>query len=167
MTMTEPTRIFTVGPVDPNAGMRGELYAGLALVIPTLSFLATLGIFTADQVNAVSGFLTAAVGLLGTFGFGLAAAKTNKQVRNGTFEAAPAPEPTPVLDAFQAVDAIKTHVDQVVDHAQSKVSEGVAAIQGAASLLPGGTFVNAAMMAGPVGDLLRAVTAVNDNDARN
>lgn len=163
--MTEPTRIFTVGPADPNAGLRAKVYAGISALLGIVGLLATFKIVSADQAVSIKDFAESAMNLAGSFGLGFAAIKTNRQVHNGTFEAAPTPPSTPVLDAFQAVDAIKTHVDDVVDQAQAKVTEGVAAIQGAAALLPGGTFVTNAVMAGPVGDLLRAVSAVDGKDA--
>ena len=97
MTMTEPTKIFTLGPADPNAGTRGKIYSVLTLITPLLGFLATFGILNADQANSINGFIAAATGLLGTFGllgFGMAAKSTKKQLDNGTFEAAPEPAPT-------------------------------------------------------------------------
>lgn len=153
--MTAPIYTATAGPADPNASTRAKLYAGLAVITPLLGFLATFNIVTTEQGNAITGFITAAMGLLGVFGFGLAASKTNKQTKDGTFDQAPA---SPVLDAFQAINAIKDHVDATVADTQTKVAEGVAAIQGAASLLPGGAAISAAVMSGPVGDLIQAMT---------
>ncbi|ORA25151.1 hypothetical protein [Mycobacterium aquaticum] len=158
MTMTDQTKIYTLGPADPNAGVRAKLYAGLALITPLLSALATFGIVSTDQANAATGFVTAAVGLLSAFGFGLAAKNTNRQVKDGTFDPVPPAEPHPVTSAFDGLTQLQAGVNAAVDQAQAKVAEGVAAIQGAAALLPGGTQVTDAVMNGPVGDLLRAVT---------
>ncbi|UXE04422.1 holin [Mycobacterium phage Funsized] len=145
----------TAGPVDPNAGLRAKLYSGLALLTPLLSFAASFGIFSSDQANALTGVATAVVGALSAFGFGLAATKTNKQVANGTFDAAPT---SPVLDAFQSINAVKDHVDATVADAQAKVTQGVDAIKSAAALLPGGTAITNAVLAGPVGDLIQDLT---------
>lgn len=150
--MTNPTPYYTtVGPADPNAGTRAKLYSGLALIVPALSFLATFGILSSDQVNALNGAITGIIGVLGAFGFGLAARKTNQQVHNGTFEEAP---PNPVGTAFDQLDTIKQAVDQTIDHAQTRVGEAVAAIQGAAAILPGGAAASNAIFNGPVGDLI-------------
>lgn len=154
--MSDQTQFQTIGPADPNAGMRAKLYTGLALVTPLLSFLATFGIFTGDQVNAISGFLTATLGLLGTFGFGLAATKTNKQVHDGTFQQAP---PDPVGNVFEQLDILKGQVDRTVADATSQVANAAAMIQSAVSNIPGGNTV----MSGPVGDLVQSML---DNDRR-
>lgn len=152
--MSDQTQFQTVGPADPNAGMRAKLYTGLAVVTPLLSFLATFGIFTGEQVNAISGFLTATLGLLGTFGFGLAATKTNKQVHNGTFTEAP---PDPVGNVFEQLGILKGQVDRTVADATNQVSNAAAMIQSAVSTIPGGSAVNAAVMSGPVGDLVQSM----------
>jgi hypothetical protein len=151
--MTAP--VTTAGPADPNAGTRAKLYASLAVLTPVLSALATFGILSNDQAGAINGFITAAMGLLGAFGFGLAASKTNKQVNNGTFDAAPA---NPVSDAFDALNQIKDHVDATVFHAQDQVGQAVQAITGAVSMLPGGAAVTNAVLSGPVGDLIQSVS---------
>lgn len=159
--MTDQTKIYTLGPTDPNAGTRGKVYSVLTLVTPLLGFLATFGILNTDQANSINGFIAAATGLLGTFGFlgfGMAAKNTNRQVKDGTFDPVPPVEPHPVTSAFDGLTQLQAGVNAVVDEAQAKVAEGVAAIQGAAALLPGGTQATDAVMAGPVGDLLRAVT---------
>lgn len=155
MTMTQPYYTATAGPVDANAGARAKLYAGLAVITPMLGFLATFNIVTTEQGNAISAFITAAMGLLGVFGFGLAASKTNKQTKDGTFDPAPA---NPVGNIFEQLGQIKTQVDDTVVHATTQVAQATAAIQGAVSMIPGGAGISNAVMAGPVGDLIQAMT---------
>lgn len=155
MTMTQPIYTATAGPADPNAGARAKLYAGLAVITPLLGFLATFNIVTTEQGNAISAFITAAMGLLGVFGFGLAASKTNKQSKDGTFDAAPV---NPAGDVFDALGKIKQQVDDTVTHATSQVAQATAAIQGAASMIPGGGAFTNSVLSGPVGDLIQAMT---------
>lgn len=150
MIMSDQTKINTAGPVDTGAAGRAKLYAGLALVTPLLSFLATFGIFTADQVNSVNGFLTAALGLLGTFGFGLAATKTNKQVHDGTFDQVA----NPVTDAFQAIAVIRQQADDTLNSAVTQAAQATQAIQNATAMLPGAAAVSA-VLPGAVGDLIQ------------
>lgn len=156
-TATGTAEVATAGPADPGAGTRAKLYSGLALLTPLLSFLATFGIFTGDQANALVGVSTAVVGALSAFGFGLAAKKTTAQVANGTFQPAPA---NPVADAFQAIDAIAAHAaDTKAAAAVSGVADALGAIQSAVSLLPGGNRPDlgglANLLPGPVGDLVQ------------
>lgn len=153
--MSDQTKIYTTGPVDPNASQRGKLYATLTVLTPLLSALATFGILNDDQANASIGFITSAVGLASAFGFGLAAKKTGEQVKNGTFEAAPA---NPVVDAFDALSQIKAQVDETVNNATSQVAHATAVIQGAAAMIPGGASVTNAILTGPVGDLIQMVS---------
>lgn len=159
--MTAPVQ--TAGPVDPNAGLRGKLYAGLAMITPLLSFLATFHTITTDQANSLSAAITAVMGALGAFGFGLAAVKTNKQVKDGTFDPAPVNN---VLNAFEQINAIKTHVDQTVADTVSAVQGASQTIQQATSLIPvgipGGGIMSAVTAQGSqaVDDLIRAVSAV-------
>lgn len=157
--MTDQSKIFTLGPADPKAPLAAKAYTVVSSILSLVTLAATFNLVTTDQAGAINGVAAAGVGLVGAVTTAIAAFRTRKQISNGTFDAAPPPPSTPVLDAFQAVDAIKTHVDQTVDQAQAKVAEGVAAMQNAAALLPGGTVVTDAVMASPVGDLLRAVTA--------
>lgn len=147
--------VATAGPADPNAGTRAKLYSGLALITPLLSFLASFGVFTGDQANALVGFTTAAVGVLSAFGFGLAATKTNKQVANGTFEAPPPPVVvSPVDNALEQLTTLQSAVNEQVDKAQTRVADGLQLIQAAASLLPGGAPANVGGVVGGVGSIL-------------
>lgn len=152
-TETPTAAAPTVGPVDPSAGTRAKLYSGLALLTPLLSFLASFGVFTSDQSNALIGVSTAVVGALSAFGFGLAASKTNKQVANGTFQPAPV---NPVQAPLEQLAVIQDAVNKTVDQAQARVADGVNFIQAAASLIPGGASPQfGKLIPGPVGDLVQ------------
>lgn len=141
--MTTPIYTATAGPADPNAGSRAKLYSGLALLTPLLSFLATFGVFTSDQSNALIGVSTAVVGALSAFGFGLAAKKTNKQVANGTFDPAPPPVVVaPIDQPLEALTTIQKAANDAVDQVQAKVSDGINFITAAASMIPGGAPAN-------------------------
>lgn len=145
--MSTPIYTATAGPADPNGGLRAKFYAGLAVVVPLLSFLATLGVLTSDQASAITAALTSVTGLLGTFGFGLAAVKTNKQSKNGTFD--PAPPPAPVIStAEQIANAIPAVVQGLADkQAEVDLIKNVAA--GALGNLPG--------IGGAAADLIRQI----------
>lgn len=132
----------TAGPADPNAPGRAKLYAGLAALTPVLSFLATFGIVTSEQVNAISAALTAGIGLLGAFGFGFAATKTSAQVKNGTFDSAPVLPAVPALEQLAILrDQAAAEVERAVTTVQSGVDTMTTAAQAAAQVLgqvPGG-----------------------------
>lgn len=142
----------TVGPADPKAAGRAKVWASLAVITPLLAALATFGILSDDQANALNGAITAGIGLMTAFGFGFAAKKTNEQVHNGTFQAPPA------TNVFDQLGEIKTQVDATVDYAQTQAQQAVTAIQGATAMIPGGALVTGAVMSGPVGDLIQAMT---------
>lgn len=160
MTMSDQSRIFTLGPADPKAGWRAKAYAALSAMLGLITLAATFGLIPAIQGAVLTNIVEGVIGLLGAGGLAVAAAKTRQQVGNGTFDRAP--EPAPERNAFDALGQLQTQVNSAVDQAQTKVTEGVAAIQGAASLLPGGSFVADAVLNGPVGDLIKAVQAVRD-----
>ena len=151
--MSDQTKIQTVGPADPNAPARAKVWAGLAVLTPLIAALATFGILSDDQASAVNGALTAVIGLLSAFGFGFVAKKTNEQVNNGTFDEAP---PDPVGNVFEQLDILKTQVDRTVSDATSQVTNAAAMIQSAMSVIPG-----AAVLSGPVGDLIQAMSDEN------
>lgn len=112
----------TAGPADPKAGTRAKIYSGLALLTPLLSFLASFGVFSAPQANALTGLATAVAGVLSAFGFGLAAKKTTEQTKNGTFDPAPEPEP-PISTADQIANAIPTVLKDAADTIAAKTSD--------------------------------------------
>lgn len=148
--MTTPAPYYTtVGPADPKAAGRAKVWASLAVVTPLLAALATFGILSDDQANALNGAITAGIGLMTAFGFGFAAKKTNEQVHNGTFQAPPA------VNVFDQLGQIKTQVDATVEHAQTAATQAVNTIQGVTAMLPGGAFINSAVQSGPVGDLIQ------------
>lgn len=146
--------VETQGPADENAGFRAKAYAIATTLIALLGLGVTLfGLSKGVQQGGeqiIQGVLT----LIGALPSGVAARNTSKQVKNGTFDKAPT---TPVLDAFQSINAIKTHVDQTVAEAESQVGRAVDAIQGAVAMLPGGTLVTNAVLSGPVGDFVQAM----------
>lgn len=151
--MSDQTKIQTAGPADPDAKRRELVnYIGFLLtgVLGLALIFGAINQGTADHLELLIG------GVLGLAGGGnqlRTALKIRQQVNNGTFDPAPA---VSVQDAFHSINAIKTHVDDVVEQVQAKVSEGVSAIQGAASLIPGGTVATTAVLSGPVGDLVQA-----------
>lgn len=153
MTMSDQTKIQTAGPVDENAGVRGKSYAVLAVAFPLIGALATFGVLSVDQANAITGFATAAMGLAGAFGFGVAAKNTNKQVKNGTFD------PAPVLPAVHALEQLVILRDQAtteVDRAVANVQTGVDTITAAATGVLGG-IPGAGPIAAAVQDLINDV----------
>lgn len=143
-----------------SANTREIIYYVGTLLVGGIGLAVTVGALTADQGANIGQVITGLLTLLGASAPALAAKKTGEQRKDGTFEPTPA---SPVLDAFQAVDALKSHVDQVVDQAQAKVAEGVAAIQGAAALIPGGAAATNVVLSGPVGDLIQAVLDRSDD----
>lgn len=158
--MSDQTKIQTVGPADHNAATRSKGYAVLAVAFPLVGALATFGVLSADQANAITGFATAALGLAGAFGFGFVANKTNTQAHNGTFEDAP---PDPVGNVFEQLGILKGQVDRTVADATNQVSSAAAMIQSAVSTIPGGNLINTAVMSGPVGDLIQAMSDRTDD----
>lgn len=132
--MSDQTKIQTAGPEDPKATTRAKVWAGLAVVGPLLSALATFGIMSNDQANAINGAVTAALGLMTAFGFGFAAKKTSEQVNNGTFDAAPQ------LPAYSALEQLAILRDQSAaefDRAVSNAQSGAEAITTAATSVIG------------------------------
>lgn len=127
--MSDQTKIQTAGPEDPKATTRAKVWAGLAVVGPLLSALATFGIMSNDQANAINGAVTAALGLMTAFGFGFAAKKTSEQVNNGTFDAAPE------LPAVSALEQMKILRDQ----ATYEVEQAVANVQNGADMIAAAT----------------------------
>lgn len=159
------TAVQTAGPADPNAPTRGKFYAALTVLFPLIGALATFGVMSTDQASAITAFATAALGLAGTFGFGLAAKNTNKQVKNGTFDAAPVDPNAPVLNAFEQLNAIKQNVDQTIAQTVQQVGQAQSVMQSATQLIPGpfGDLAGGLLGAGSaaVEDLLRSVGSVN------
>ena len=135
--MSTPIYTATAGPADPNGGLRAKFYAGLAVVVPLLSFLATLGVLTSDQASAITAALTSVTGLLGTFGFGLAAVKTNKQSKDGTFDAPPvistAEQIANAIPALAQEAANKQAEVDLIKHVATSVLGNLPGIGGAAA----------------------------------
>ena len=134
-----------------SAKTREIVYYLGTILIGGIGIAITVGALTSDQGASLGQAITGILTLLGAGAPALAATKTGEQRNDGTFES------SPVLDAFEAVAAIKVQVDEVVDASVAKVNEGVSIIQGAAAMIPGGAAVSGAVFAGPVGDLIQAV----------
>lgn len=150
MTMSDQSKIYTLGPTDEKAGFRAKAYAGLSALLGLITLAVTFGLVTAQQGASIAQIVQGAIGLLGAGGLAVAASKTRTQVKDGTFDPVPA---APEATAFDALAQIKAQADAAVLDAQGKVAQGVAAIQGAVAMIPGGS--------GPVADLLKAVAALD------
>lgn len=137
-----------------NAKTRETIYYLGTLVVGGVGLAVTVGALTADQGSNIGQIITGLLTLLGAGAPALAAKKTGDQRKDGTFD-------NPVANAFEQIGQIKVHVDATVDEAQARVAEGVAAIQGAAAMLPGGASVVGAVTGAlprEVTDLIKAVT---------
>lgn len=126
--MTSPVQ--TQGPVDPNAGFRAKLYAGLAVLTGVVSLVQSFGLINSDQGGNIGLIITGVGGLLGAGGLAVAASKTNAQTKNGTFDPAP---PNPVANAVEGIKAVQSQWEEL----SSAVATGLGVVQGAASLIPG------------------------------
>lgn len=123
--------VQTVGPADPNAGLRAKVYAGVGAIGGIATFLQTIHLLTdvqAASITAVGGNITT---LLTSLGLLVAAFKTRGQVKNGTFEAAPEPPP-----AMSAVEQVKAVQDGFTDFTKT-IADGVQLVQGVAASIPG------------------------------
>ncbi len=148
----------TIGPADAKAGTRAKIYSGLAVLTPLLSALATFGVITTEQGGALVGLATAATGVLSAFGFGLAATKTNQQVKDGTFDTAPPPVVvSPIDQPLETLGQLQRAVNESVDAAQSRVVDGINFIQAAASMIPGGAPANPGGLLPGLSDLVEAM----------
>jgi hypothetical protein len=145
-------QVVTAGPVDQNAPAAAKLYTVVSGILGLVGIASTFGLITSEQGANLGAVGTAATTLVGAVVTAVASFRTNKQLRNGTFEAAPN---APVLDAFQSINAIAAHANDTVQQAQAQVVGAVGAIQGAVAMLPGGALINSAVQAGPLGDLIQ------------
>lgn len=153
--MTSPVQ--TLGPADPNAPAIAKVYTVVSSLLTLVTLASTFHLITTDQATAVSNVGTSAVGLIGAGIAAVAAFRTTKQVKNGTFDAAPDPvivTQSPLSNAFQGVAELKDHVDTAVADSVSKVQDAVSVIQGAVSTLPGvgGVLGSAVVEAGSLVD---------------
>lgn len=117
--MTAPVQ--TQGPVDPNAGFRAKLYAGLGALTGIVSLIQALGIITPGQSTSIGQIITGFLGLLGAGGLAVAAAKTSTQNKNGTFD--PAPPVPPAITAVGAIQAVSNEFGQLINHVTSGVQQ--------------------------------------------
>ena len=130
----------TVGPADEKAGLRAKLYAVLAALLGIVGVAQSFGVLDAVQSASIGQIVTAVAALLGGGGFVLASAKTQQQVKDGTFQEAPdivVPEPSAAISAVQSIGAIANEFNNLV----TGVTDGVKTIQdtvgGLTSVLPG------------------------------
>lgn len=130
--MTE--QVQTLGPVDPNAPGRVKAYGALALVFGVVTAAQAFHLLTAEQATGIKDFLTTGADLAGLFGFGFVAFKTHGQVKNGTFDAAPEPEPEP--PALSAAEQVKAVGDAFTEFSKT-VADGVQLVQGVTANMPG------------------------------
>ena len=152
MTMaTETPTTITAGPEDPNAPTRAKSYAVLSALLGLIPVLTVFKIIDNEQGVAIGQFVQSGIGLAGAFGFAFVAAKTNKQVKNGTFDA---PPNLPALTAIEQLAVLKNEVDETVGHVRNQVTDAASAIQSAVAAIPGGALITDAVRSGPVGDLL-------------
>jgi hypothetical protein len=154
MTMSDQTKINTLGPADPKAPSRAKRYAVVAALLGLLPALVAFNVLTQEQATSLLEAYGAGVGLLGAFGLGFASLKTRKQVENGTFTEVDIP-PDPVGSVFEQLAILKGEVDRTVSDATGKVVDAAAVIQGVVSAIPGGAAISQAVTSGPAGDLLQ------------
>lgn len=152
----------TQGPVDPNAGFRAKLYAGLGLLSGLVTFLQAINLIDAGQAASIASIIGGVTTLLSTFGFGLAAAKTNAQVKDGTFDAAPEPVVEPANPAITAVQAIQA-VGQQFNDLVTGVTAGVQQVQDVAGGLAAALPALGGIAPGSLAQ--QVLAAVNDRDA--
>lgn len=143
MTMSSPIYTATAGPADPNAGTRAKVYAGISAALGVVGFLATFKVLTADQALSIKDFAESGMNLAGSFGLGFAAVKTNKQTKNGTFDAPPV-----ISTAEQIANAIPTVLQAAADkQAEVDLIKNVAAT----------TFGQLPVIGGAAADLIRNI----------
>lgn len=132
--MTQPYYTATQGPADPNAPAAAKLYTVVSGILGIVGIASTFGLLNADQAASIGAVGTAATTLVGAVVTAIASFRTNKQLRNGTFE--PAPPPAPAQTAVEGIAAV---ANQFNDLTQA-VAAGVQRVQdvagGLASALP-------------------------------
>lgn len=127
--MTAPVQ--TAGPADPNGGLRAKVYAGIGAIGSVAAFLQTIHLISDAQAASITAVGSNAATLIASVGVLFAAFKTRGQVKNGTFDAPPAPEP---VDTKTVVTA---GLQELADQAASSVGVLNEVTQVAASVLPG------------------------------
>lgn len=116
--MSTPIYTATAGPADPKAPFMAKLYAVLGSLGVLVGAGSTFGLITADQAASIND-VSSSVGTLGLSVVTLIAAfRTNKQVKNGTFDPAPEPVlPPQISTATQIANAIPTVLQEAADKA--------------------------------------------------
>lgn len=158
--MTAPYYTATAGPADPKAPFAAKAYTVVSGLLGLVAIASTFGVITQEQGAALGGLGTAATGLVGAGITAIAAFRTTKQVKNGTFDKAPE---LPSVPALEQLAILRDQAAFEVDRAVSTVQLGVGTIQSAVSALPGGKPVGDAIGSGAniLDDLLRSVTSLN------
>ncbi|QHB37781.1 holin [Mycobacterium phage Imvubu] len=156
MTTQTPIYTATAGPADPKAPLAAKAYTVVSGLLGLVAVASTFGVITAEQGAALGGLGTAATGLVGAAITAVAAFRTNKQVKNGTFDPAPPPVIVAPIDApLENLVQLQKAANDAVDQVQAKVADGLNFIQAAASIIPGGAPAN-------VGTLLPGLTELAD-----
>lgn len=130
MTSPEPYYTATAGPADPKAPFIQKVYAIVASLGVLIGGAATFNVITADQAASLTGVGTALTTLVVSGATAVAAFRTKKQIKNGTFDAAPQ------LPAYTALEQIAILRDQVVredEDARATAQAGADVIQAVAS----------------------------------
>lgn len=158
--MTTPDYTPTAGPVDPNAPVVQKVYAAVSSLLVILGAASTFGLITADQAGALNNVGTALTALVGAAVTALAAFRTKKQLKNGTFDPAPAPVVVTASPELSTVDKI-TQAVQEVQALDSQVKDGIGKlteITGGLVNIPG-VLNMTPDLPGPLDDLVRGAGA--------
>lgn len=115
--MSTPIYTATAGPVDPKAPLVAKIYTVVSSLLGLVTLAQTFHLLNDTQAAGINGVASAGLGLVGAVTTALAAFRTNKQLKNGTFD--PAPEPVvvapPISTADQIVNAIPSVLQQAAD----------------------------------------------------
>lgn len=126
--MSDQTRVQTAGPVDPNAPLAQKFYTVVSSLLGLVSLAATFNVVTTDQAASLQGVGAAAVGLVGAVGTAVAAFRTRKQLKNGTFDPpveveVPVPVPAPPLSPVEMVAGGVQGARELVDGVNASIGE--------------------------------------------
>lgn len=152
--MTTTEQVQTLGPADPNAPLAAKFYAILSAVLGIAGAAATFGLITTEQAASLGAVGTATTTMIGAVGTAVAAFRTRKQVKNGTFTKAPDPIVVTAAPPISLDD-----VAQVRDGLTSVITDAVASAQGGleqlAGIIPGGAAIVAGVPS--IDDLIQVV----------
>lgn len=142
--MSQPIYTATAGPADPNAPLAQKAYTVTTGILGLVGIAATFGLITGEQAASLGAVGTAVTTLVGAAVTALAAFRTKKQLKNGTFDEAPEPvivtPPAPI--SLENVAEVRDQLDSVISGAASQAQNGIVsaidAIGGLTAFLPGG-----------------------------